>query len=46
MSKIFDGVRILDCSQYISGPWARETFRLFVLYEYYISFILIFIFKI
>ncbi len=26
MPKIFDGLRILDCSQFISGPWASTFF--------------------
>jgi CoA:oxalate CoA-transferase len=26
MSKIFNGLRILDCSQFISGPWAGTFF--------------------
>jgi crotonobetainyl-CoA:carnitine CoA-transferase CaiB-like acyl-CoA transferase len=26
MSKIFDGLRILDLSQFISGPWASTFF--------------------
>lgn len=26
MSKIFEDVRILDCSQFISGPWTTIFF--------------------
>ena len=26
MPKIFEGLRILDCSQFISGPWAGIFF--------------------
>ncbi|MFX0032858.1 MAG: CoA transferase [Candidatus Hodarchaeota archaeon] len=26
MPKIFDGLRILDCSQFISGPWTSTFF--------------------
>lgn len=26
MPKIFEGLRILDCSQFISGPWASIFF--------------------
>ncbi|TFF63811.1 MAG: hypothetical protein EU521_00185 [Promethearchaeota archaeon] len=26
MPKIFNGLRILDCSQFISGPWTTTFF--------------------